>query len=404
MQKNTPPSQNQYPTPTSNGSAAPLRVGIVAGETSGDLLGAGLMRELKARLPAVTFEGIGGPRMQAEGCISRHDMEQLSVIGLEGIARIPAIFSVRRRLGAHFLQARPDVFIGVDAPDFNLALEQRLRAAGIRTIHYVSPTVWAWRRYRLRHIHRAVDHMLTLFPFEAQHYQQHQVPVTYVGHPLADAIPERYDPGFFRDRLGLPRDRKLVALLPGSRRSELRRHAALFVQTAKWLYARQPRLHFAAPFVDEATRALFERALVEEGGAQLPVTRMLHHSRDVLAASDVALLASGTATLEAALLKKPMVVTYRVSALSELLVRTFAHVRLYALPNLLAGRQLVPELMQSDAVPERLGEAIERFLENPQQAKSVQRELAAMHAALKQNADARAAEAVINVVFSSNSR
>jgi lipid-A-disaccharide synthase len=380
----------------------PLRIAIVAGETSGDLLGAGLLRELKARLPAVVFEGIGGTHMQAQGCVSLYDMERLSVIGFEGIAKVPEILRIRRRLGAYFLRTPPDVFIGVDAPDFNLALEQRLHAAGVRTIHYVSPTVWAWRRYRLRKIRRAVDHMLTLFPFEERYYREHQVPVTFVGHPLADAIPERYDPGFFRDRLGLPRDRKLVALLPGSRRGELRRHAMLFALTAKWLYARHPALHFVAPFVDEATRALFEQALADQGAAQLPITRVLHRSRDALAACDVALLASGTATLEAALLRKPMVVTYRVSMLSEILIRTFAHVRMYALPNLLAGRPLVPELMQADAEPERLGAAVEQYLAYPAQAASAQAALAEMHASLKQGADARAAEAVIQVVTQSS--
>ena len=377
-----------------------LRIAIVAGETSGDQLGAGLIRELKARLPGVMFEGIGGPRMQAEGCVSLHDMERLSVIGFEGLTKIPEILRIRRRLTAHFLETRPDLYIGVDAPDFNLTLEQRLRAAGIATVQYVSPTVWAWRRYRMRKIHRAVDLMLALFPFERRYYEEQHVPVAFVGHPLADAIPERYDPGVYRERLGLPLDRKIVALLPGSRRGELRRHAALFVHTAKYLYARHPELHFAAPFVDEATRALFERALVEEGGTDLPIMRILNHSRDVLAACDVVLLASGTATLEAALFKKPMVVTYKVSALSELLVRTFAHVRLYALPNLLAGRQLVPELMQADAVPEKLGAAVEQFLENPAQAESVQKALADMHASLKQNADTKAAEAVVQLLQS----
>ena len=375
-----------------------LRIGIVAGETSGDLLGAGLMRELKSRMPGVSFEGIGGPRMQAEGCVSLADMDRLSVIGLEGVVKIPGVLRTRRRVAAHFLAHRPGLYIGVDAPDFNLSVEQRLRAAGVTTIHYVSPTVWAWRGYRIRKIHRAVDRMLTLFPFEARYYREHDVPVTFVGHPLADEIPLTYDVVAVRKRLGLPPDRTVVALLPGSRLGELRRHAALFVRTAQWLHARHPKLHFVVPFVNPIMQALFDEAQIRAGAGDLPMTQLLGQSREALAAADVALLASGTATLEAALLRKPMVVTYRVSRLSEMLIRLFAHVRMYALPNLLAGRLLVPELIQDDATAEKLGTAVEEYLAHPEQAESVQAALAQMHAALKQNANARAAEAVIEVI------
>lgn len=378
--------------------AMPCKIAIVAGEASGDLLGAGLMQELKRRLPDAIFEGIGGPRMQAQGCTSLCDMDELSVIGLEGIAKIPSVLRTRGRVAAHFLRNRPCVYVGVDAPDFNLAVEERMRAAGITTIHYVSPTVWAWRGYRMRKIHRAVDHMLTLFPFEARYYEERRVPVTFVGHPLADEIPETYDVRAVRARLGLPEDRTIVALLPGSRLGELRRHATLFARTACWLHARHPQLHFVAPFVSETTRALFDEALYREAADAIPMTRLLHRSREALAASDVALLASGTATLEAALLRKPMVVTYRVSRLSEMLIRFFSHVKMYALPNHLAGRPLVPELLQDDAVPEKLGLAVEAYLEHTEQAESVQQALAHMHAALKQNANARAAEAVIDVM------
>lgn len=399
MTNTIPPATAPSPQPLARKRGGELiKIGIVAGEASGDLLGAGLMGELKQRLPGVHFEGIGGPHMQAAGCASLCDMDSLSVIGLEGVARIPGVLRVRRRVAAHFLKNPPSMYIGIDAPDFNLRVERRLRAAGITTVHYVSPTVWAWRGYRIRTIHRAVDHMLTLFPFEAQYYRERRIPVTFVGHPLADEIAETYDVGAIRARLELPRDRILVALLPGSRLGELRRHAALFVHTARWLHARHPELHFVAPFINAATRSLFEEALARAGASDLPITRLLHQSREALAAADVVLLASGTATLEAALLRKPMVVTYRVSALSELLIRTFSHVRLYALPNHLAGRSLVPELLQNDAVPEKLGAAIEEYLEHPEQAESVQAALAEMHAALKQNANARAAEAVIGVM------
>ncbi len=386
------------PTVALPGDAEPVRIGIVAGETSGDLLGAGLMRELKSRLPGVQFEGIGGPRMQAEGCVCLADMDKLSVIGLEGILHIPGALLTRRRLTAHFLSRRPAIYIGVDAPDFNLSVEERLRAAGITTVHYVSPTVWAWRGYRIHKIRRAVDRMLALFPFEVAYYREHDVPVTFVGHPLADAIPLTYNTSAVREHLGLPIDRTVIALLPGSRLGELKRHAELFVHTAQWLHERHPRLHFVAPFVSPATQALFVEALQRGGARALPLTQLTGQSRDVLAAADVVLLASGTATLEAALLRKPMVVTYRVSRLSEMLIRLFAHVRMYALPNLLAGRMLVPELIQDDATPEKLGAAVETYIAHPEQAESVQLALAQMHSELKQNADARAAEAILGVI------
>lgn len=375
-----------------------LRIGIVAGEVSGDLLGAGLIRALKARLGGVRFEGIAGPRMQAEGCESLYDMERLTVIGFEGAGKYLSILGIRRRLAQHFIARPPDLFIGIDVPDFNLTLEQRLKSAGITTVHYVSPTVWAWRGYRIRKIQKAVDHMLTLFPFEARYYEARHIPVTYVGHPLADEIPEDYDPRAARAALGLPEDGELVALLPGSRRSELRRHAGLFVRTAQWLHARRPEARFVAPFASAATEHQFVHALRKHGAESLPIARVLNRSREALAACDVALLASGTATLEAALLRKPMVVTYRVSALSAALVRLFAHVKLYSLPNNLAGREVVPELMQSEAVPEKLGAAVEHYLANPERSASVQATLGEMHAALKRNADVRSAEAVIRVL------
>lgn len=378
----------------------PIRIAIVAGETSGDLLGAGLMRELKKRIGPVEFEGIGGPRMQAEGCLSLYPMEQLSLIGFEALRKYRSILAIRRALAERFSARPPDIFIGVDVPDFNLVLEERLRAVGVPTVHYVSPTVWAWRGYRLRRIKRAVDRMLTLFPFEAKYYEEHGVAVTFVGHPLADAIPDEYEPGSFRDVLKLPRDRTLVALLPGSRVNELHRHADLFVQTAQWLNRRQPTMHFVAPFVNGETRALFESALDRHNARGLPLTLLTGHSREAMAACDVVLLASGTATLEAALLRKLMVVTYKVSGLSAVLIRLFAHVKLYSLPNNLAGRALVPELMQDDAVPEKLGAAVEYYLAHSQHGESVMQELQAMHVALRQDADVRAAQAIVDVLRS----
>ncbi len=356
------------------------------------------MRELKRRLPHVTFEGIAGPRMQAEGCTSLYPMESLSHIGFEVLKHYPSLAAMRRKLTDHFLGAPPDLFIGVDSPDFNLWVEERLKARGIPTVHYVSPTVWAWRRWRTRRIHRAVDRMLTLFPFEAKYYREHHVPVTYVGHPLADKLEQPKDIAALRARLRLPARFRVVALLPGSRVGELRRHADLFVQAALWLSARHPDIRFVVPFASHETRALFEQALIRHA-ADDQIFRLLDHaSRDAMAAADVVLLASGTATLEAALLGKPMVVTYRVSWFSYFLIRLFAHVRLYALPNHLAGRALVPEFMQRDAVPDKLGRAVERYLEHPREADAVTRVLNRIRRSLRRNADVRAAEAVLGLL------
>ena len=372
-----------------------VRIGIVAGEVSGDLLAAGLMRELKRRLPHVTFEGIGGPRMQAEGCTSLYPMERLSLIGFEALGRYPELAAQRRRLAAHFRRHPPALFIGVDAPDYNLGLEQKLRDHGIPTMHYVSPTVWAWRGWRLRTIHRAVDHMLTLFPFEAKYYREREVPVTFVGHPLADAIGPATNAATFRRRLRLPARFKLVALLPGSRTHELERHADLFVRTAEWLSARHPDIRFVVPFASPKTRVLFEQALRRQRADEQIFRLLDDHALDAMAAADVVLLASGTATLEAALLGKPMVVTYRVSWISYYLIRLLAHVRLYSLPNHLAGRMLVPELMQRDAVPEKLGRAVERYLTRPAEAAAVTRALGRIRRTLRRNTHVRAAQAVI---------
>jgi lipid-A-disaccharide synthase len=381
-----------------------IRIGIVAGEASGDLLGAGLIRALRKRMPGASFEGVGGAQMMALGCRSLFPMEQLSIIGLEAVGKYPEINALRNKLAGHFLENPPDLFIGIDVPDFNLVLEEKLKSAGILTMHYVSPTVWAWRRYRIHRIKRAVDHMLTLFPFEASFYRRHHVPVTFVGHPLADQIEEKYDVGALRRQLHLPSKGKVIALLPGSRLSELKRHAGLFVKTALWLHKRHPDIHFVAPFVSAETRVVFERALYRHCAWFLPITIVANQSREAMAASDVVLLASGTATLEAALLKKPMVVTYKMSWFSYLLIRPFLHVSLYALPNILAGRQLVPEFMQREAVADNLGAAVEQYLLDRDKAKSVRSTLAAMHRSLRQNANQRAAQAVVKMLISRSRR
>lgn len=377
----------------------PLHVAMVAGEVSGDVLGARLIRALRQRYPHAQFEGIGGPEMHAAGLRGLFPMERLSVLGLtEILGRYLELSRIRRQLIDRFLSQRPDIFIGVDSPGFNLGLEQHLREAGIPVVHYVSPQVWAWRTWRVRKIRRAVDRILVMFPFEVGFYARHDVAATFVGHPLADEIPGDNDPRPHRDRLKLDIDRLTVALLPGSRVSELKALADVFVETASWLHQRHPDIRFIAPFVNRRTRLLFEEAIKRHGAWDLPITRFHGHSREVMAAADVILLASGTATLEAMLLRRLMVVTYRVSRLSYWLMRAFAHIRLIAMPNNLAGRHLVPELIQDDATPENLGRAVERQLARPLYAREALGEFEKLATQLRCNASERAADAIAEVL------
>jgi lipid-A-disaccharide synthase len=323
-------------------------------------------------------------------------MERLSVVGLvEGLRRAPELLPARRRLAERWRASPPDVFVGVDAPDFNLGLERRLRAGGVPTVHYVSPSVWAWRRYRVRKVARAVDRLLVLFPFEADFYDRHDVPVRYVGHPVADRIPMEPEPSQARQALGLPGGGEWVALLPGSRLGEVARLAGPLLGAAQWLRARRPGLGFLVPAASPETRVLIEKALQ---GRDLPLRLFDGQSRTVMAAADVVLLASGTATLEALLLKRPMVVTYRLSPLTYALARRLVRVRHVALPNLLAGRELVPELLQDRATPEALGAAVLRYLETPGAVAALQDSFREIHRALRRGADERAAEAVLGLL------
>ena len=356
------------------------------------------MHTLKQHLSGVSFEGVGGPEMQVLGCRSLFPMERLSVLGLtEILGRYLELRRLRKQLIEHFLADPPDLFIGVDSPGFNLGIEERLRRAGIRTVHYVSPQVWAWRTWRVRKIRRAVDLILVLFPFEKNFYARHNVEACFVGHPLADEILGDADPHPHRERLKLEPNRPTVALLPGSRASEVRALADVFIETALWLHARHPTLQLIIPFVNNSTRALFEEAIKRHHAWDLPITRFHGHSRDVMAAADVVLLASGTATLEAMLLRRLMVVTYRVSRISYWLMRAFSHISLYAMPNNLAGRHLVPELLQDDATPENLGQAVERYLRRPRYALEVLKEFDRLGARLRGNASEQAAQAIIEL-------
>ena len=381
------------------GARHPLRVGIVAGEVSGDQLGARLMRALKQQYPGVRFEGIGGSEMLAEGCHSLFPIERLSVLGLtEILGRYRELRNLRASLIRHFRENPPDVYIGVDSPGFNLGIEQCLRDAGIATVHYVSPQVWAWRTWRVKKIRRAVDRILVMFPFEQPFYARHEVKATFVGHALADEIQPAGDPRPYREPLGLKPDLPTVALLPGSRVSELRALADTFVKTAQWLYQRNPQVQFVIPFVNRRTRVLFEEAIKANQAWDLPIIRFHGHSRDVMRAADVVLLASGTATLEAMLLGRLMVVTYRVSAISYWLMRMLSHIRLVAMPNHLARSHLVPELIQHQARPELLGQTVARYLARPLYARDALQKFDQLAAQLRCNASEKAAQAVLEVI------
>jgi lipid-A-disaccharide synthase len=371
----------------------PLRIALVAGEASGDLLGAGLMTALKTRHPAIEFIGVGGPRMEAKGMISAFPMERLSVMGLvEVLGRLRELLQRRKELIQTLIQARPDVFIGIDAPDFVLEVEQQLRNAGIRTVHYVSPSVWAWRQKRVLKIREACDLMLTLFPFEARFYEEKQVPVRFVGHPLADTIPLDPDRTVAREALGLSLERPVVALLPGSRGGEVSRLGALFFDAAERLSALRPDIQFVLPCANEHRRAQIE-SLLEGRSVRVMLTQGRSH--EVLASCNAVLIASGTATLEAMLFKRPMVVAYKVAPLTYYILKRMVKSPYISLPNLLAGKHLVPELIQDDATPEKLVKAILPLLEDP----STQTEgFEAIHHILRQDASRQAADAVLALI------
>jgi len=377
-------------------------IGIVAGEASGDALGAGLIQSIKKLEPDAKFFGICGPKMCAQGAETMFPMDSISIMGVDGLFRsIFNILKIRKKLIRTFIDNPPDLFIGVDVPDFNLGLELQLRQASIKTMHYVSPTVWAWRGYRIHKIRRAVSHMLTLFPFEADYYKKHDVPVTFVGHPMADQIPFSVNSLTARNKLGLPVDRKIIALLPGSRTSEVERLGEVFVKTAKALFTRDSQRFFVAPFVNEATHELF-RKILDSHAPKLPVKLLLGRSREAIATSDAVLLASGTAALEAALLGKPMVVSYKVSALTAMIVRLSRQVEYFSMPNNLLGRALVPEFLQNQATVENLSSAMEDVLDDKQNISELKSSFKQIHRDLRRNANDNSAKAVMSLIENLN--
>lgn len=369
---------------------------MVAGEASSDQLAAHLIAALQKHLPDARFYGIGGPKMQREGFDSLWPAETLAVRGYAEVLRhYRSIARMRRQLLRRLLEDKPDVFIGVDGSDFNLWLEKRLKAGGIATIHFVSPSIWAWRRNRIRRIVRSVSHILALYPFEPELYRGTGVKCSYVGHPLADVIPLQTDQGAVRERLGVAADRPVVALLPGSRQSELHFMAETFIETAKLLLERQPRLQFLVPLVSRETRLQFETARWKLKADDLPLTLMFGHAADAVAASDAVLVASGTATLETALVGRPMVIAYKMSPWSWRLMRHMGYLPWVGLPNILAGRFVVPEFLQDDATPENLAQALGNLLVDRQAGAAIGRVFAGIHRLLRQDTAQKAADAVL---------
>lgn len=375
-----------------------MRIAICAGEASGDFLGAGLVAALARRYPYATFEGIAGPRMQAAGCRSLYPMARLSVMGLVEVAgRMPEVMAMRRALVRRYAADPPNVYIGVDAPDFNLSLESRLRERGIPTVHYASPSVWAWRRYRLAKIRRSVDRMLVLFPFEETFYAEHGVRARFVGHPLAQQVTWTDDPQPARRRLGLSSEGAVVALLPGSRMSEVGMLAEPLVEAAEWLARRQTGVRFVVPLVDPATTGRFQQT-IDALHERAVFTLLEGDAHSAMEAADAVLLASGTATLEALLMGRPMVITYRTHPVTWGIGRRMVHIPFVGLPNLLAGRGVAPELLQDAATGSRLGAELLGLLRDPgarQRQRDAWRSIAGT---LGEDASERAADAVCELL------
>ncbi|WP_372878298.1 lipid-A-disaccharide synthase [Spongiibacter marinus] len=375
----------------------PLKIGLIAGEASGDILGADLIRAIRQRFPQAEFEGIGGPLMIAQGFHSICDMDRLSVMGFtEPLKRLPELLRIRRHLKRHLIAWQPDVVVGIDSPDFTLNVERSMRERGMRTVHYVSPSVWAWRQGRIKTIAKAVDHMLTLFPFEQRFYQEHGVPVSCVGHPLADQIPFDDQREASRQSLSIEGDNPVVALLPGSRAGEVSQLIPIFLETAQWLRRSLPNIEFIVPAANADRKRQILDAIAQQT-ADLPVRVVLGESRTVMAAADAVLMASGTTSLEALLLQRPMVVCYRFSKMSYALLSRLVKTPFFSLPNLLAQRALVPELLQDEVSAEVIGPLILEQLSNENHRETLLAEFRRIHQDLARNASERAASDILAI-------
>jgi len=377
-----------------------VKFGLVAGETSGDLLGAGLIRALKARVPDAHFEGVAGPEMIAAGCEKLADSDTLAVMGLiEPIRHLPELLRLRSDLVKRWSASPPDVFIGIDAPDFNLGLERRLRASGIRTAHYVGPTVWAWRQSRIHSIRKSVDRVLCILPFEKDFYDRHGVDAVFVGHPKADRVPEVVDSVAARRAIGLDTGGDLVAVLPGSRSSEVSRLGPLFAAAARQLAERVPAPRFVTPVAKPSLRPILEEALEAERVAGL-FTLIDGHSEEAIAAADVVLLASGTAALESALFQRPTVAAYKVAASTAWLIRKLGLLKIdyVTMPNHLTDEPLIPEYIQEQATPQNLADAVAALLDDAYRRARITAEFAKLRNRLARGADQCAADAVLGLI------
>lgn len=371
---------------------------MVAGEASGDMLGAGLIKELGKKTEALSIEGIGGIKLVTTGMKVLYPMERLSVMGITEVAgRYFELKKIRQNLLKHFIKYPPDIFIGIDAPDFNLWLEKELRKAGIKTVHYVSPSVWAWREYRVKKIRMAADLVLSLFPFEAAIYNKYGVPNRYVGHPLADKITSIPNISVARSGLNIPQEKTVIALLPGSRLSEIKRISGPLLKAALLSQKTNPNLYFISGMIDEKTRNHFI-GIKDKVAPELEVNISVGNTHQVMEAADFIMLASGTATLEAMLFKKPMVVAYKLSFLTHLIVKLLAKIPYASLPNVLAGKMLVPECLQSRCTPEILSAELNKLLGSDEQTEQMKLEFVELSGQLKKNADLQAADAIFELL------
>lgn len=375
----------------------PLRIGIVVGEASGDILGSSLMDAIKARNPHVEFEGIGGERMLARGFNSFFPQERLAVMGLvEPLKRLFELLRIRRTIIKHFIDNPPDIFIGIDSPDFNLTIEEKLRAAGVTTAHYVSPSVWAWRQKRVLKIERAVDLMLTFLPFEAKFYENHNVPVKFVGHTLADEIPLEPNQAAAKQSLGLDESKRYVALMPGSRGGEVKLLGPDIWGAAAICLKSQPDINFIIPAANTSRRQQIDEQL--KAFSNLPVTIVDGQSHSVMEASDLVVMASGTTTLEAMLFKRPMIVNYKFGRFSYMLFSRIVKTKFFSLPNLLADEALVPELLQKQVTPEIISKEMLNYLENPAKVAELKARFTELHQSIRCDASAQAADAVLELI------
>lgn len=375
----------------------PLTIALVAGETSGDILGAGLIRAIKHQVPDARFVGVAGPRMQAEGCEAWYEMEELAVMGIvEVLERLPRLLKIRRDLTQRFTELQPDVFVGIDAPDFNITLEGRLKQRGITTIHYVSPSVWAWRQKRVFKIGRATDLVLAFLPFEKAFYDRFNVPCRFIGHTMADAMPLHPDKLAARATLGIAPDVRCLAILPGSRGAEVEMLSKDFLLTARLLRESCPDLEIVVPLVNAKRRQQFEE-IKNEVAPDLNVRLLDGLAREAMIASDAALLASGTAALECMLAKCPMVVGYRMKPFTFWLASKLVKTPWVSLPNLLAGRELVKELLQTECTPDKLAEALLPWLQDSVQVHELQETFLHLHQQIRCDADEQAAQAVLEL-------